>query len=74
MKLQELQNLNGLTQAEVFPMYANLIVDNPCNSEVIRVNHLIISKWNNAVLILIKDKAWRIVNSVPKGQHLSKYI
>lgn len=73
-RLQDVTDLNGFTQAEVFPMYANLITDNPPDHEVVRVNKMIIDRWSNAALILIKDRAWRVLHNVPKYKKLSDYL
>jgi hypothetical protein len=71
MTLLELENLGGLTQQEVIPMYANLITThNIPDGEIGRVNAMIMNKWSNSGLILIKDKAWRIVKQLKKGQHM----
>jgi hypothetical protein len=70
-KLTELKSLDGYVQAEIFPMYANLIVDGATDEEIIRINQMIIAKWSNAALILIKDKAWRIVNQTKKYHRLT---
>lgn len=70
MKLQELKNLNGLVQSEVIAMYANLITEsNMPNEEIARINQMILDKWSNSGLIFIKDRAWRIVKGLKKGQH-----
>jgi hypothetical protein len=74
VNLKSLTSLKGFTQSEIWPMYANLILSDTTDEDVQRVNKMIIDEWSNAALILIKDKAWRIVKNVPKGQNLSKYI
>jgi hypothetical protein len=73
-RLQDISNLSGLTQSEVVPMYAHLIIDSPPDSEIVRINKMIIDHWSNAALILIKDKAWRSVRNVPKYKRLADYL
>ena len=63
MKLQEITDLNGITQAEVIPMYANIILSGVSDKEIFRINKMIIERWSNSALVRIKDKAWKITRS-----------
>ena len=61
MKLIKMTDLNGLLQAEIVPKYAVLIMDNPNDEDIVRVNKMIISKWSESGLLRIKEKAWKMV-------------
>lgn len=55
-----------LTREEVVPYYVDLIVNIVPDTEILRVNNLILSKWSTAGLIYIKSKAWKQVDLMKK--------
>ena len=54
-----LTDVSTMTRNEVIPFYKRLIISEPTNEEVIRVNQLILSKWTSSGLVYIKEKAWK---------------
>ena len=54
-----LAEVASLTRNEVVPYYRKLILSNPSDEEVLRVNQLILSKWKPSGLIYIKELAWK---------------
>jgi hypothetical protein len=59
MTYQDLKEVQSLTRDQVVPYYVNLIVSNASESDIQRVNRLILSKWTSSGLNYIKEKAWR---------------
>ena len=53
-----------MTRDDVVPFYVNLIISNPNDVEIKRVNDLILSKWSPSGLLYIKDKAWKRVEAI----------
>lgn len=59
---QLLTDVAKLKRNDVVPYYIDLIEKTQHDSggeEVVRINNLILSKWTNAGLIYIKEKAWK---------------
>jgi hypothetical protein len=61
MKVTDVSNL---VREQLVPYYAYLIISNPSQAEVKRTNDLILSKWKPSGLLYIKDKAWKLANSL----------
>lgn len=61
--MKELTDVSKMTRDEVVPYYRALLArnkENPFSDEVVRVNKLILSKWNPSGLEYIKNKAWSL--------------
>jgi hypothetical protein len=60
----EIKSIKGLTKNHLATTYAELILSNPSDDEVIRINNLILTRFSNRGLADIKDRAWKIVEWV----------
>ncbi|GAB3278397.1 hypothetical protein GCM10027347_52770 [Larkinella harenae] len=60
---QQLTDVTRLSRNDVAPYYADLILFGS-QKEVLRINGLILKKWQPSGLIYIKEKAWAIANTV----------
>jgi len=56
-------DLTNHTRKTASFMYANFILQNPSDEDVITVNQNIMNRWSKSGLIFIKEKAWRILKA-----------
>jgi hypothetical protein len=62
--MTKLMDVSNLTRAEVVPYYTYLIISNPSDGEVKRVNDLILAKWSASGLLYIKEQAWKAAKAL----------
>jgi len=54
-----------MTRNYIVPIYVRLILDDTVSDERIKkFNHAIIKRWSISGLLYIKNKAWKIVESL----------
>jgi hypothetical protein len=62
--MRKITDVSKLTREQVVPYYTYLIISNPSDGEVKRMNDLILTKWKVSGLIYIKEHAWKTANSL----------
>lgn len=62
--MKKITDVSNLTRAEIVPYYTYLIISDPSDEEIKRMNDLILTKWKVSGLIYIKEKAWKVANSL----------